>query len=105
MNKECEREWAFVRDKHNKKIFHLIGKWQWVNNNDCEDKWKDILISDKVLMDKYGDTKVTPVVDEEVHLSESEKKVLSYPPKFTVFDKIDMSKVECSIEIMLDKLR
>ena len=24
MNKECERAWAFVRDKHNNKIFHLM---------------------------------------------------------------------------------
>ena len=103
MHQECQFTWKQLRSKTNQKISFLANKWQ--NNKVKVDQWRDVMISDEKLKDAFEPIIAKPLVDDNLQLSESEKSILNYPPKFTTFDKIVKSKIDVAVEVCVDKLR
>ena len=104
MQKEVELLWNKLRNKNQNKISHLVSKWK-DKNSEIVGEWRNILISDEKLKEQFDDPVIVPINEDNIELSEAETKVLMKPPKFTTYDRVDITKVEVAAECLINKLR
>ena len=90
-----------LRNQLNSKIKFLQTKFSEDITN-VPDLLQDIVISDQDLPDTFTSD---PRMYGNVELTEQEMELLSLPPKFAVFDKIDTINCEAEVEKGLGKLR
>ena len=98
MQQEVEFEWDKLKAKNTQKISFLLNKWKGDQANVC-DQWRDILISDEKLKEQFEEPTIAPINDDNIQLSQDEIDILVKPPKFTTYDKVDVTKGKASREI------
>ena len=112
MQEEVRFVWLTGLEKMNQKIQHLSSKWSQPDKTPTDKtkslvdgKFKDILISDEVLIAQYGQHKPELAVYGDVELSDAEKKIITLPPKYTTYEKIDKINLATAAEVMSAKIR
>ena len=89
LEKQLKRKIKFLETKYKKKI-------------SVPDYIEGFTIKDQILTDEYESL---PRVYGSIDISDAEKSLLSLPPKYAIYEKIDGKKCEAEIEKSLAKLR
>ena len=100
--KEERRQWLFLRKKRKRRVKFLLEKFAVENVIDCVTEVEGITAADQSLPSTFSSN---PRCYGGVQLTKDEEKVLCLPPKFAVYEKIDLMSCEAQIEKGLGKLR
>ena len=94
LQEEIEFVWKTEKARVLSKVDFLVNKWHNKNNfttTEVTDYIEDIAVSDEKLNEKFGPaTDDPPVTFGGIQLSDAESKVMSLPPKFCFFPKLEM---------------
>ena len=100
--KEKRRHWLFLRRKRKRKVKFLLEKFGSEDVIDCVTEVEGITVADQPVPSTFSsDARCYGGVE----LSDDEEKVLCLPPKFAVYEKVDLTSCEAQIEKGLAKLR
>ena len=92
---------TYLRKKRRKKVKFLRNKYRR-ERRIVPDEVDGIIIKDQPIPDDFT---TEPRVYGGVNITEPEKELLSLPPKFAMYDKIEPKKCEAEVEKALTKLR
>ena len=86
-------ERTIISVKNGDKIQFLSNKWR--PKTHIPETFKGVLISDKLLEEKYDPPTITPINydPENIILSEPEMKVLNLPPKQTMYETLNLENI------------
>ena len=85
-----------------KKLQHLRNRYKRTTRTIVPDEMEGIILKDQEIPNNFAST---PRTYGGVVLDENEQSVLTLPPKFAMFEKINEETCEAEIEKMLAKLR
>ena len=100
--KEKRRHWLYLRKKRTRRVNFLSEKFGSRNACDCVTEVEGIVVVDQPLPSTFSSN---PRCYGGVQLTGDEEKVLGLPPKFAVYDRVDLTSCEAQIEKGLAKLR
>ena len=100
--KEKRKHWLYLRKKKTRRVNFLSEKFGLRNTCDCVTEVEGIVVADQPLPSTFSSN---PRCYGGVQLTSEEEKVLCLPPKFAVYDKVDLTSCEAQIEKGLAKLR
>ena len=103
MQSEVESVWEEGRVKNKSKISFLIQKWKKDNDRNVDKEWRDILISEEKLREKFEPPATDVPNFGDLELSEAESKALALPPKFTTYENIDIKKIDADIRREIER--
>ncbi len=90
-----------IRSKHRKKIRHLQRKYK-TKPNTIPDEIDGIVIKDQEIPEGYSST---PRTYGGITLTNEEETLLSLPPKYATYNKVNTEECEAEVEKCLAKLR
>lgn len=100
--KEKRRHWLFLRKKRKRRVKFLLEKFGAESVIDCVTEVEGITVADQSVPSTFSSN---PRRYGGVQLTKDEEKVLCLPPKFAVYEKINLISCEAQIEKGLAKLR
>lgn len=101
-NKEKRWHWKILKEKRKRKGNFLLRKYGCREVMDCVTEVEGITVGDQTIPCTFSSN---PQYYGGVELSGEENKTLCLPPKFAVYDRVNLTSCEAQIEKGLAKLR
>ena len=86
--KEKRRHWLFLRDKRKRRVNFLSEKFGSKGASDCVTEVEGITVADQPTPSTFSSS---PRCYGGVQLTSDEEKVLCLPPKFAIYDRVDLT--------------
>ena len=101
---ELDSFWKQTVDRLKMKMEHWVRQ-QCPDKNEIHDKYKDVLISDKELSEKFGDTDPGVLVYGGIDVTENMRHYLRLPSKLKLYGRFKITDEEVRAEAETVKAR